>query len=167
MPYPMQPARIPSGGVFDVLGAVYPDAQTFIRGAVMVPEAGNTGKYEEAGADPALIAGVALQGVDTAPGFAMANNPSPITGRQQKISMAIANTQTIFEATLTNGSATRVAPAQTDVGQQYGITAYSGVWTVDKAKTGASARVIVLGFSTINNRQLVFFKFLPANILGS
>ena len=165
----MQPARIPAGGVFPVIGAEYPSSgQTFVRGAIMVPGSGaNLGKYQEAGVNPAVIAGVALQSVDTAPGFAMANSPTTITGRQTKISMATNNSQTEFEATLTNGSSTRVTPATTDIGQRYGVTAYSGVWVLDKAKIGNDARAEVTGIDTTTGKNLVFFKFLPSTQPGS
>lgn len=164
----MQPARIPGGGVFPVAGVTYPSSgQTFLRGAILVPQDGNTGLYVEAGVNPAVIAGLALQAVDTAPGFAMANNPATITGRETKVSMAQNVSQTIFEGTLTDGSSTRVTPAVTDIGQRYGVTAYSGVWTVDQAKVGNSARVEIVDIDTTTGKNLVFFRFLPSTQPGS
>ena len=169
MPFIMQPARIPAGGVFPVQGVATVEPATFSRGAVLVAQNGDTGLALEGGVNPTQIIGVALQGGDTAPGFAAANNPTTITGRLSKVSCAIANEQTVFQASLTNGTSAPVAPTNADVNQSYGITGYSAgttaaVWVVDKAKTGASARVIVTGFDT--QRQIVFFQFLNSAMLG-
>lgn len=154
----MQPARTPSGAAFDVQYMQYVSGATFARGAVL---AYTSGEVNEAGANPATIVGVALQAADTSPGFAAANNPSPITGRSRKVSVARANDVTVFSATLTNGSSTRIAPTVADIGTQVGITAYSGVWTVDKNKTAGNARVAIVGIDTDVN--VVFFRFLSAN----
>ncbi len=164
MPFIMQPARIPAGGVFEIRGTEYATGQTFLRGEILVPEAGDTGNVVVGGVNPSQIVGVSLQAADTAPGFAAANNPATITGRLQKVSTCIANDQTVFQANLTNGSSTIVVPAATDKLMQYGVTAYSGQWTVDKAKTGAAARVTVVGIDSI--RSIVFFRFLSSAIAG-
>lgn len=162
MPLPLYPAKTAPGLVPDVVYAVYDDAAAIVKGSVL---AYSSGEYTLAGTDPATIAGVALQDKDTAPGYQAANNPVPITGREQKIAIAVADKTSTFWATLTNGSSTRVTPAQTDVGAQYGITAYNGVWTVDRAKTTTSARVIVTGIDL--ERGGVFFKWLSDHIAGA
>lgn len=166
----MQPARIPAGGVFEIRGVDTVEAATFYRGAVLVLQSGDTGLALEGGVNPSQILGLALQGGDTAPGFAAANNPTTITGRLSKVSCAIANDQTIFQASLTNGSNVAVVPAKTDIGANYGITGYNAgttaaVWVVDKAKIGASARVLITGLDT--TRNIVFFRFLSSALLGS
>jgi hypothetical protein len=160
MPRIMQPARVPAGQVPSVIGlttVANPNA-LLIRGALVVSTAG---LIDVCGADPALIAGVALQDASSAPGYSAANNPTVVTGRTNKVSTAIANGVTEFSATFTNGSAVLIAPTQADVGVQYGVTAYAGVWTVDKAKTAASARVVITGIDTDSN--VVFFRILKAN----
>lgn len=138
----------------------YSSGQTFILGEVLQYD-GSTGKIKVSVADPAsgTIVGVALQGAGTSPGFDAANSPATFTGRAAKVSVVRPNDDVIFQAELTNGSSTVVTPAITDQ-IQLGITAYSGVWTVDKAKTGGSARVQVIGFDTDQN--VVFFKFLSS-----
>lgn len=166
----MQPARIPAGGAFPIVGQPTVEPATFSRGAVLVLQAGNTGLCLEAGVNPTQIVGVALQGGDTNPGYAAANNPTTITGRSAEVSVATANKQTVFQATLTNGSNVAVQPVNADIGAQYGITGYNAgtvaaVWVVDKAKTGASARVAVVDFDTV--RQIVFFRFIDSSIIGS
>lgn len=161
MPQVMYPARTGPGQVPLVTYAQYDDAAAIVKGSVLVF---SSGEYTLAGADPALIAGVALAPKDSAPGYAAANNPVPITGREQKIAIAVADKNTTFYATLTNGSSTRVTPAITDVGAQYGITAYSGVWTVDRNKTTTSARVQVVAIDL--ERGGVYFKWLTDHIAG-
>lgn len=158
----MYPARNSPGAVPEVGYVEYISADAIVKGSVLII---TSGQYGLAGADPALIAGVALQAKDTAPGYQAANNPVPITGREQKIAVALANKTTVFWATLTNGSATRIAGVTADIGAQYGITAYSGIWTVDKAKTGATARVQVVGIDS--QRGGVFFKILTDHLYGN
>lgn len=158
----MQPARSGPGSVPSVTYGLYETAAAIVIGSVLIYDTGN---YDLAGADPALIAGVALQAAGTAPGYDAANSPVPITGRQQKIAVAIADRNTVFSAQLTNGSSTVVTPATTDVGSQYGITAYSGKWTVDRNKTGANARVQVIAIDL--ERNLVFFRWLADHIYGA
>lgn len=163
MPILMQPARTAPGSVPSVVYGKYADAATsIVQGSVLIF---SSGTYDVAGTDPALIAGVALQAQDTAPGYQAANNPNPITGRERKISVAVADRTEVFSATLTNNSSTRIAPVQADIGAQYGITAYSGVWTVDKNKTTTAARVSIVGINTETNE--VYFKWLADHIYGA
>jgi len=159
----MQPVRNAPGAVPSVIYGTYDAASAIVLGSIVYLA---SGLYTVAGTNPRSIAGVALQAKDTAPGFAAANNPNPITGRQTKIAVAVADTNTVFAATLTNGSSTRIAPAQADVGENYGVTAYTGVWTVDKAKTtaGTNTCINVVGIDT--DRNLVYFKFLASLVEG-
>lgn len=140
---------------------LYSDGQTFILGELVKYDASG-GTIVVCGADPSsgTIVGVSLQGAGTSPGFQAANDPTTFTGRTQAVSVVRPNDETIFAGCLTNGSSSRATVAQADVGQQYGVTAYSGVWTVDKAKTGGSARVVVTGVDTSQNQ--IFFKFISS-----
>lgn len=160
MPRVMQVATAPVGQVPDVMSAttVAVPAATLIRGALVVAAAG---LIDTCGADPASILGVALQDASSAPGYSAANNPATITGRVNRVSVAKANSITEFSAELTNGSAVRIAPTQADVLVSYGVTAYSSIWTIDKAKTAGSARVQITRIDLDQN--LVYFKFLRAN----
>ena len=161
MGYPMQPAQVPGGGVFNVRGFDTTAAQTFLRGAVLIFAAG---KVSEAatGATTGIV-GVALQAAFTGPGNSMANSPATITWQETQTSAAIADSVTVFEATFVNGSTTRIAPAVTDIGVSYGISKYTD-WAIDKSLTAAAAAVKVVGIDTMRN--LVFFKFLAAAIVG-
>ena len=115
------------------------------------------------GANPAAgtIVGVALQAYGTNPGFDAANSPATITGRNTTISVVRPNNSTIFMANLTESSSTIATPAQTDVGVLYGITAYSGIWTIDRGKL-SNDTVEVLGFDTTVQLGVVFFRFMDA-----
>ena len=160
MPRPMQVATSPVGQVPEIkslTSTASPNAG-LVRGALVVMTAG---VIDLCGADPASIAGVAMQDASSAPGFNAANTPATITGRVNRISTATANSITEFSAELTNGSTVRIAPVQADVGASYGVTAYANFWTVDKAKTGGTARVQVTRID--DSLNLVYFKFLRAN----
>lgn len=154
----MQPARTPRG-VEAIRGLAY--TGTVYRGSVLIYNAGNV---QVGGVDPTNIMGVALQASDTNPGYAAANNPTTITGRSAVISVATADRVTVFSAAMTNGSSTRVAPVAADVGVSYGLTAYTNIWTVDRAKVGVLARVQVIGYDTGGLTNMVFFKFLESAI---
>jgi hypothetical protein len=157
----MQPARTPGGTVPPVGWYRYTDGQTFIRGEVLVFD--GSGSVEVDSTDPTPIVGVALQGADTAPGYQAANSPTTFTYRQQKVSVALARPGEVFRSQLTNGSSTPVTPTIADVGVSYGITPYSGVWTVDKNKTSTDKRVTVVGFDDMTND--VFFTFLSDQVV--
>lgn len=163
--YTMRTAQVRTGQVPSVTAFVCKAASTFPTGAMVVVD--SDGYVDECGVDPALIAGVALQAAFSGPGNDMANSPTTITGQNTYASVAIANPTTVFQAELTNASSTRIAPTQTDIGGIYGVTAYSNVWTVDKGKTGGSARVNVIGFFLPPNGTsvtgVVLFTVIPAN----
>lgn len=144
----------------------YTSAQTFKNGELLIYD-GSTGNVKIAGVDPTTgtIVGMALQDADSSPGFQMANSPATFTYRSQKISVVRPTDTTIFAGCLTNGSSTRATAAVADIGAQYGITSYNAgaagaAVTVDKAKTGGSARVAVIGIDTDSN--VIFFKFIAS-----
>lgn len=152
-------SRVLGGKVEPITRLAYTGTPAIVIGTVL---AWSSGYVAVAGADPTEIVGISLQAVDTNPGFAAANAPATITGRSSTVSVSRPAYGTIvYGANLTNGSSTIVAGAQTDVGVQYGITAYSGKWTVDKNKTGGSVRVEVVGFDPSIYGGVVFFTFLP------
>jgi len=162
------PAATPQGTVPSVKWAqtaASPSAN-LVRGAVLAIA---SGLVDAAGANPAAIYGIALQDANTGPGFKNASAPTVSTGRQQRISVARANSNTVFGGLLTNGSAVYIAPVAADVGATYGITAYGSgattIWTVDKAKTAGDARVRIVGIETGPGLGVgyVLFTILPAN----
>jgi len=152
------PAYGPGNGSPLILQYNATSGADFAVGAVLVL---SSGEVTAAGADPSAgtILGVAMAEEDSAPGYNMANQPAVVTWRTKNVPVAVANGN-IFIGRLTNGSSTVIAPVAGDIGQSYGITAYSGVWSVDKAKTSTSARVVVLKIDTDNNK--VWFRFIES-----
>ena len=138
-------------------------AQTFAAGAVLVF---SSGTVSEGGSNPTDIVGVAMGAAFSAPGYDAANSPSPVTWREGTISVAKAESDTnIFVSPMCNNTltSTKVTPAATDVGVQYGIAkqtsgAASGQWWVDKNRTTTDARVEITKVDLTN--QLMHFKFL-------
>jgi hypothetical protein len=110
-----QPARVPGAGVAapDIVSVAYTTGQTFLKGALLVFTA--AGEVSECGADPALIAGVALEKAGSKPGYDAANSPTVVTGRVQEVSMARANRNTVFSCRGVNGGTDPVTPLQTHI----------------------------------------------------
>lgn len=154
----IQPARVGGTGVPEVLSGQYTTGQTFLKGALLVYTA--AGELSECGADPALVAGVALEKAGSKPGFDAANSPTVITGRVQEISFAKSNRSTIFSMRGVNGGTDPVTPAQTNIDEQYGaLKDANGIWTLDIAEV--TAKVFHIVDVDIDNK-IFFCKFLEA-----
>ena len=164
MPQTMQVGRVHGSGTPSVAiqGWKY-SGGTWAIGAVMTI---NAGLAQEAAATPvANILGIALQAVDTNLGFGAANSPLQVTGRKSTVSVAMANSRTIFRGSLVNNSAVVVAPQDSDVGTKYGVSKQGGVWCVDKNLTGANGCVIVVGYNlTTPDGGFVFFQFVASTL---
>lgn len=152
------PAYGPQGGTPLLLPFNATSGSDFEVGTVLVL---SSGEVAAAGANPAAgtILGVAMSPDDGAPGYNMANQPSVVTHRTKNLSVAMANGN-VFRGKLTNNSSAVIAPVTADIGASYGITAHSGVWYVDKNKTGADARVVIVKIDTDNNN--VWFRFVES-----
>lgn len=124
----------------------YPIAtgETFIEGALVLL---NAGEIEECGADPALIAGVALHDAGADPDTS-------------SVLVALASSEGTF---VLQGSS---APVAADVGVEYGVAKDAdGIWYVDKTDVVAT-RVVVE--KVYLDREQFEVKILRANIqLGS
>lgn len=126
------PASWPGGTADAIIGYVPdPDAPGAIVTGSLVVITG--GFLVLCGADPALVVGVALQPLDSNPGFQnpFENQTTVVTGRSSKISTALAKGITIFTCDGTR------APLQTDVGVRYGVVNTAGVWQLDLTETTA------------------------------
>src|SRR5689334_23533044 len=88
----------------------YATGQTFLKGALVVDNV--NGEIIECGADPASILGVALENVDSKPGYGVPNaaQVTVTTGRVQEVSVAIADRQTQFSGRGVNGGTDPVVP---------------------------------------------------------
>lgn len=162
-----QPARNPGAGVAapNILSGAYTTGQTFKKGAVLVQTAAGT--LSESGADPtADIAGVALEGAGTKPGYDMANSSQilQVTGRVQEVSYAKAKAGTVFSGRGINGGTDPVIPLQTHIHEQYGVAkTAAGEWVIDLAETTAKVVEIV----DIDVDQKIFFFVFIESILAA
>lgn len=124
-------------------------SQTFLRGAVLVE---NAGRVEEAGVNPALssIVGVSVHGVTSS---ALGDDVAYIPKEGNVFEMTLsANTNVDLETI-----------AQADLYAQHGITEdANGVWYVDVDKVGADARVEIKAFKDAVGTVLgrVYVEFL-------
>ena len=147
------PARFPGGGAPSVLSMAYKTLETFVKGSVLIFD---TGEVVIGLVDPTPIVGVALEDVDSKPGFEVGHQSQVIatTGRVQQVSVAIANDVTTF-----SGAGTR-APVAADVGLEFGILNTAGIWQVDPADV-VNTRVVVTDVDLL--QDIYFFKFLDAH----
>ena len=160
----IQPARVPGAGVAapDIISGYYATGQTFIKGALLVHN--SSGELTECGADPATVAGVALEKAGSKPGYDAANSPTVVTGRVQEVSYAKANRQTVFSMRAVNGGTDPVTPTQTMIDEAYGVLKTgAGEWVLDQAET--TAKVFEIVDIDIDNK-IFFCKFLEA-VLGT
>jgi hypothetical protein len=152
--------------------AVYADAQTFIKGAVLGINAG--GAVIELASNPTdgTVVGVALEDAGSAPGFNVANDNLVVfrTGTEQSISMVdlVKKPDQIFSGRFTDGSGVDVAPTQAIINDLYQlIRLASGEWTVNQAATATpDVQIvdIVLNEGAAAAGNYVLFRFLPVLI---
>ena len=149
----------PGGGAPESVSVAYTTGQTFKKGALLAYVAAGT--VSECGADPTLVAGVALENAGSKPGYDAANSPTVFTGRVQEVTMARANRQTIFTARfVTAAGGDPTTPTQTLINEQYGVAKDSnGQWYVDGDETTAKV-VEIVDFDA--DLKIVYVKFLEA-----
>jgi len=112
---------------------LYDTGQTFVNNALVYIT--GTGEVSECGANPATVAGVALNGVGTQPGYDVANSTQTLvyTGREARVSVAIADSEQEFSARGVNGATDPVTPLQAHIGQQYGVLKVGSDWVINIA----------------------------------
>lgn len=155
------PARFPGVSAPDVQSILYATGQTFKVGAALTLSSGEVVE-DSSPITGATIFGFAAQAAGSGLGYDAANSPTVVTNRQQAVSVVRANSMQVFSAQFVNNSATAVAPAQTDIGVNYGLKAYSGIWCVDKNQTSSNACVTIVDIDT--DRNIVFFKVMAARL---
>lgn len=142
----------------------YKTGETFKRGAVLVDD--TNGEVVECSADPTSIIGVAGQGAATGLGYdvANANLVSVYTGREQEVSVALADRATTFSGRAVNGGTDPVVPTQSHIGEQYGLVKTAGGdWVIDIAETTTKCVEIVDIVPAEGGAAGFFlFKFLEA-----
>ncbi len=132
-------------------------AQTFKKGALLVDTAAGT--VSECGADPTSVLGVAQMDAFAGLGYDMANSPAVVTGRSNECVVAIADRSQIFTCRGVNGGTDPVTPAQTNIGEVYGVAKVSTDWVLDLAETTTTVCEIV--DIDIDNK-IFFVKFREA-----
>lgn len=155
----IQPARMIGTGVPSVQSVKYTTGQTFKKGALLVWQA--AGEVSEAGADPALVAGVSLEDAGSKPGWDAANSPTQVTGRVQEVSIAMADRHTIYSMRGVNGGTDPVTPAQTDIDTVFGVAKVGNDWVLDTAEITATIFEVV--DIDIDNK-IFFCKFMESRI---
>jgi hypothetical protein len=153
-------AKTPYGGAPQVQAMKYATGQVFKSYAMVVDDA--NGEVVECGADPQSILGVALQGAGTGPGFGFPNaaETTVVTGRNQEVSVALADRVSHFSARGVNGGTDPVLPLQTHIGEQYSLAKVGDDWVIDIANPTTPAVEIVDIVPAPDN--FFIFKFLES-----
>lgn len=156
-----QPARN-AKTVPQVQSIQYATGQVFLKGALVVDSV--NGELVECGADPVSILGVTLEPCGGKPGYGVPNadQVTVTTGRQQEVSVAIADRDTQFSGRAVNGGTDPVVPLQTHIGEKYGVAKVGNDWVIDMAETVAT-RIQITDVDLYGN-NLFLFKFLEANL---
>lgn len=162
MPRIVIPARNSNApGAPEVTSMFYTTGQTFLKGAVLIPDAA-TGRVIEGASAAVTVIGVALEGAGSKPGREL-NFDSQVavrTGVVQEVSVAKANRTTIFSSRMVNGGTDPVTPVQADIDKKYGlIRTAAGEWAVNQADVTTVAVIIV---DADFDNKIVFWKFLEA-----
>lgn len=160
----MNTARFPGGGIPEVQSMLYKAAEAIVKGSVLILE--TTGEVKLAATQPTTgIQGVALEDIASKPGFDMSHDTQVTvrTGNVAEVSVAIANSTTIFSAAAKAGT----TPAATHIGEKHDIVLVSGVWQVDLSAAGAAGAIVVDVDLSFSGEEIVFFKFLPSAIVGA
>lgn len=151
----IQPARMIGPHAPSVISVAYTTGQTFKKGALLTYVAAGT--VSECGADPATVAGVALEGAATKPGWDAANSPTQVTGRVQEVSMGVADRITIWSMRGINGGTDPLTPTQTMINEQYGSAKVGEDWVLDQAEVTVKQWEIV---DIDADNKIFFCKFI-------
>lgn len=156
-----QPAIIPTNSSPEVDGMIYTPGQTFLKGAVLIYNAGNV---TEGGADPTGIVGIALADAASGPGLSLSfdSKVNARTGTFLGVSVAKANRMTVFSGRMVNGGTDPVTPVAADIGTAYGLLKTgANEWVVDQAEV-VNTRLRITKIDIGN--KIVYFRFLEANL---
>lgn len=159
----MMPARQPGAGAAspEVTSGFYTTGQTFLKGAVLIPDAA-TGRVIEGATAAVTLLGVALEDAGSKPGLNLNFDSKVVarTGNVQEVSYAKADRLTVFSSRMINGGTDPVTPVQADINKKYGlIRTAAGEWAVNQADVATPAVIIV---DADFDNKIVFFKFLEA-----
>lgn len=154
-------ARRTGSTVPRVIGYHYKDGQTFTDRALVFVDDADGSELKECSANPAIVMGVALNGVASTPGWDLPNSTrtNVVTGRVQVVSVALADAEQEFSCRGVNGGTDPVTPTQANIGLQYGVLKVGTEWVLNLADT-INVVCEVTGIRLDDNVFLV--KFLKA-----
>jgi len=158
-PY-LYPVRHPKGKVPDILSGAYNTGAVIVQGSLLAHNASGL-LILHTGTTAINVAGVALEKAASKPGWDAANSPTVVTGRVQEVSFVQADTDTVYSIRQEDGSGNIVAPAQTHVGEVYGVLNVAGEWRIDRSE------VTTLIFKIVDVdllEGLTFVKFVATAI---
>lgn len=127
-------------------------AATFVLGELVYWDTA-TQTLKVCGADPSLIAGVAMASAAFGLGTQWPGNI--YTGTSVPVALLNSNGLVFMSSTST--------PASTNVGVAYGIAAVSGTWQVDTGDT-SNTRVVVVDIFNTPQQEGFLVKFLAGNL---
>jgi hypothetical protein len=169
-------ARIPNGDAPNIISYGTVAAQSFKKGAVLISNYPTNNLVLVAGANPTtLIVGVALQNAFSNPGNQLPYTNilaagSPIGGRPNDCSVAMADKSTVFSGRMVNGGTDPVTPTAAFIGLQYGlIQTADGTWAINGANTATVAvQIIDIEPQTYAAAPtILYFKFLSSATAGA
>lgn len=138
------PAEVVSGYCPENVVHYTPDSGgSFDRGALVYFDTA-TQTVKKCGADPALIAGIALAPSNTANISEQGKVPIYLLDQNTTVAMSSATT-----------------PANTHIGNNYGVVESGGVWKVDTSDT-TNTRLVVVDIDSGN--EIFYVRFLAANL---
>ena len=165
-----EPARRTGTTVPRVISGLYKTSEAIIKGSLVLTD--SNGEYVLfGGGTDAVVKGVALEGAGTKKGYGepFASQTVVATGREQAVSVSIADREQEFSCRQEDGSGNIVAPLQTHIGEEYGVAKDAdGVWFVDRSETTTKivriTDIVESGGGT--SLGFILVKFLEAVIQG-
>ena len=159
MPRIFELARWPDG--YGPIHVTLEAVAAFKQGALVV-DADGDGEFDECGADPAAVYGVAKEKAFSHPGNEQANASDVIFttgGSLNKCAVDKANAPgLVWSGRGVNGGTDPVTPLLTHIGEQYGVLkTAAGEWVIDIAEV--TAKVITIIDIDIDNK-IFFFQFI-------
>jgi len=148
-------ARFPGGGIPDIQSLQYKASESIVKGSVLIYH--STGQVKlGASLLTTGIVGIALEPIASKPGFEPSHDSltTVYTGRVAEVSVAMANSTTIF-----SGYWSGEAAAIDHIGEQHPLVLSGGIWTVGLT-TDATESVVVVDVDVLEG--IVFFKFIAS-----
>jgi hypothetical protein len=157
----LTPVRHPKGKVPNIQSGKYKTGEAIVNGSMLGLDA-NGELILHTGTTAVDVAGVALEGAATKPGWDAGNSPTVVTGRVQEVSYAIADADTVFAIRQEDGSGNLVDPVQADIGDSYGVLNVSGEWRLDRSET--TTKIFIIVDVDLTNK-VTFVKFVATALL--